>query len=105
MSLRAAQKRRALSALLTTFETSPRLLFFLVCLHHWGLIPRTSSQIFIKVNMSTLVGMEASCAFVKWNSEFARVVRALKNGYISLWMWHLPSRHCSFEMWPAFFKS
>ena len=19
--------------------------------------------------------------------------------------WHLPSRHCSFEIWPAFFKS
>ena len=78
MALRAAQKRRALSALLTTFETYPRLLSFLICLRHWGLIPRTSSQIFMKVNMSTLVGMEASCAFVKWYSELARVVRALK---------------------------
>jgi len=30
----------------------------------------------MKVNISTLVGIEASCAFVKWNSEFARVVKA-----------------------------
>ena len=43
---------------------------------HWGLMPRTSSQIFMKVNMSTLVGMEASWAFVKWYSELASVVKA-----------------------------
>lgn len=41
-------------------------------------MPRISSQIFMKVNISTLVGMEASCAFVKWNSELARVVSAKK---------------------------
>ena len=40
-------------------------------------MPRTSSQIFMKVNMSTLVGIEASCALVKWYSEFARVVKAI----------------------------
>ena len=30
----------------------------------------------MKVNMSTLVGIDASCAFVKWYSELASVVKA-----------------------------
>ena len=33
----------------------------------------------MKVNMSTLVGIEASWAFVKWNSELARVIKAVSN--------------------------
>lgn len=41
-------------------------------------MPRTSSQVFMKVNRSTLLGMTASCALVKWNSEFARVLSATK---------------------------
>ena len=45
---------------------------------HCGLMPSTSSQIFMNVNMSTLVGMEASWALVKWNSELASVMRADK---------------------------
>ena len=39
-------------------------------------MPSTSSQIFMNVNMSTFVGITASYAFVKWNSEFASVFRA-----------------------------
>ena len=40
-----------------------------------------SSQIFMKVKRSTLVGMAASCVFVKWNSEFERDISAAK------WKW------------------
>lgn len=46
------------------------------CNAHWGLMPRTSSHTFMKVKRSTLVGMTASWAFVKWNSELARVFKA-----------------------------
>ena len=47
-------------AMLTTFETSLRLLSVLLVNTQLGLMLRTSSQIFMKVNMSTLVGIEAS---------------------------------------------
>ena len=63
-------------AMLTTFETSLRLLSVLLVFTQLGLMLRTSSQILMKVNMSTLTGMEASWARVKWYSEFARVVSA-----------------------------
>ena len=62
--------------MLTTFETSLRLLSVLLVFTQLGLMLRTSSQILMKVNMSTLTGMEASWARVKWYSEFARVVSA-----------------------------
>ena len=58
---------------------------------HTPLIPSTSSQTFMKVNRSTFDGITASYAFVKWNSELARVFSA--------------SLHWSFVMCPAPFKS
>ena len=46
--------------MLTTFETSLRLLSVFLVFNQFGLMLRTSSQILMKVNMSTLTGMEAS---------------------------------------------
>ena len=42
-----------------------------------GLMPRTSSQTFMKVKRSTFSGMWPSCALVKWYSEFASVFKAV----------------------------
>ena len=52
---------------------------------HFGLIPSTSSQIFMKVKRSTFDGITASWAFVKWNSELASVLSAEKMlGFITV---------------------
>ena len=42
-------------------------------------MPRTSSHTFMKVKRSTLAGIWVSWAFVKWNSELARVFKAKKS--------------------------
>ena len=39
----------------------------------------------MNVNISTLVGITASCAFVKWNYELASVLSAFKFVNVSRW--------------------
>ena len=68
------------------------MLIYNICYFHLGLIPRTSSHNFIKVNKSTFSGMLASYDYVKWYSELASVFNAIYN-FIKYSVNNLPSLH------------
>ena len=59
--------------------------------NYLGLIPISSSQSLMKVNKSTLSGIEPASVCLKWNSEFASVCSA--------------SLHCVLLMWLSDFRS